>query len=240
MKEGMGWNGKIAVSTSLIQTWQGSRQEKRYVKSGIISWKSITIWISERRAWSMSLKEMHEQQKSPREQLQELNKKSRIELENSLLKEALALSSENCEELMKQSNQEQARAEQNRQRDAEQSRKLIRELQQSVKQYQDSSEQLRNAISTAVGNLADDVGENTINAVREALMANDKGIRGATAALVEQTNQLITVMQRKVDELEKTKNSFFQFEGKKLYLFWGGMICNIITLILLVWVIVFR
>lgn len=236
----MGWNGKTAVSTSPIQTWQGSRQAKKHVKSGIISWKSITIWISERRAWSMSLKEMHEQQKSPREQLQELNKKSRIELENSLLKEALALSSESCEELMKQSKQEQARAEQNRQRDAEQSRKLIRELQQSIKQYQDSSEQLRNAISTAVGDLADEVEENTINAVREALMANDKGIRGATAALVEQTNQLITVMQRKVDELEKTKNSFFKYEGKKLYLFWGGMICNIVTLILLVWVMVFK
>ncbi|WP_395766496.1 hypothetical protein [Campylobacter jejuni] len=52
---------------------------------------------------------MHEQQKqsSPREQLQELNRQSRTELENSLLKEALAMSSENCEELMKQSNQEQ-------------------------------------------------------------------------------------------------------------------------------------
>lgn len=47
-------------------------------------------------------------------------------------KEALAMSSENCEELMKQSNQEQVRAEQNRQRDAEQNRKLISELKQSV------------------------------------------------------------------------------------------------------------
>ena len=50
----------------------------------------------------MSLREMHEQQKSeqasPREQLQELNRQSRTELENSLLKEALALSSESCEE----------------------------------------------------------------------------------------------------------------------------------------------
>ena len=79
----------------------------------------------------MSLREMHEQQKSeqasPRERIQELNRQSRTELENSLLKEALALSSESCEELMKQSNQGQARAEQNRQRDAELSRQLISE-----------------------------------------------------------------------------------------------------------------
>ena len=86
----------------------------------------------------MSLREMHEQQKqsSPREQLQELNRQSRTELENSLLKEALAMSSENCEELMKQSNQEQVRAEQNRQRDAEQNRKLTSELKQSVELLQ--------------------------------------------------------------------------------------------------------
>lgn len=62
------------------------------------------------------------------------------ELENSLLKEALAMSSENCEELMKQSNQEQVRAEQNRQRDAEQNRKLISELKQSVELLKNSNE----------------------------------------------------------------------------------------------------
>lgn len=106
--------------------------------------ENTTIWILERRAWSMSLREMHEQQKqsSPREQLQELNRQSRTELENSLLKEALAMSSENCEELMKQSNQEQVRAEQNRQRDAEQNRKLISELKQSVELLKNSNELL--------------------------------------------------------------------------------------------------
>lgn len=89
----------------------------------------------------MSLREMHEQQKqsSPREQLQELNRQSRTELENSLLKEALAMSSENCEELMKQSNQEQVRAEQNR--------KLISELKQSVELLKNSNELLQDAIS---------------------------------------------------------------------------------------------
>ena len=91
----------------------------------------------------MSLREMHEQQKqsSPREQLQELNRQSRTELENSLLKEALAMSSENCEELMKQ----------------------------------------------------------------------------------------------KLRELEESKNSFFRYEGLKLYLFWGGMVCNILVFLMLLY-----
>ena len=119
----------------------------------------------------MSLREMHEQQKqsSPREQLQELNRQSRTELENSLLKEALAMSSENCEELMKQSNQEQVRAEQNRQRDAEQNRKLISELKQSVELLKNSNELLQDAISGEIGSLKDEVKENTVQEVRKAL-----------------------------------------------------------------------
>lgn len=143
----------------------------------------------------MSLREMHEQQKqsSPREQLQELNRQSRTELENSLLKEALAMSSENCEELMKQSNQEQVRAEQNRQRDAEQNRKLISELKQSVELLKNSNELLQDAISGEIGSLKDEVKENTVQEVRKALQANIEAIQRATKLLL-QSNRKFRVL----------------------------------------------
>ena len=188
-----------------------------------------------RRAWSMSLREMHEQQKqsSPREQLQELNRQSRTELENSLLKEALAMSSENCEELMKQSNQEQVRAEQNRQRDAEQNRKLISELKQSVELLKNSNELLQDAISGEIGSLKDEVKENTVQEVRKALQANIEAIQRATKLLEKQSDTLTSVMKQKLRELEESKNSFFRYEGLKLYLFWGGMVCNILVFLML-------
>jgi hypothetical protein len=191
----------------------------------------------ERRAWSMSLREMHEQQKqsSPREQLQELNRQSRTELENSLLKEALAMSSENCEELMKQSNQEQVRAEQNRQRDAEQNRKLISELKQSVELLKNSNELLQDAISGEIGSLKDEVKENTVQEVRKALQANIEAIQRATKLLEKQSDTLTSVMKQKIRELEESKNSFFRYEGLKLYLFWGGMVCNILVFLMLLY-----
>ena len=135
----------------------------------------------------MSLREMHEQQKqsSPREQLQELNRQSRTELENSLLKEALAMSSENCEELMKQSNQEQVRAEQNR--------KLISELKQSVELLKNSNELLQDAISGEIGSLKDEVKENTVQEVRKALQANIEAIQRATKLLL-QSNRKFRVL----------------------------------------------
>ena len=185
----------------------------------------------------MSLREMHEQQKqqqsSPREQLQELNRQSRTELENSLLKEALAMSSENCEELMKQSNQGQARAEQNRQRDAEQNRKLISDLKQSVELLKNSNELLQDAISGEIGSLKDEVRENTVQEVRKALQANIEAIQRATKLLEKQSDTLTSVMKQKVRELEESKNSFFRYEGLKLYLFWGGMVCNILVFLML-------
>lgn len=185
----------------------------------------------------MSLREMHEQQKqsSPREQLQELNRQSRTELENSLLKEALAMSSENCEELMKQSNQEQVRAEQNRQRDAEQNRKLISELKQSVDLLKNSNELLQDAISGEIGSLKDEVKENTVQEVRKALQANIEAIQRATKLLEKQSDTLTSVMKQKIRELEESKNSFFRYEGLKLYLFWGGMVCNILVFLMLLY-----
>ena len=155
------------------------------------------------------------------------------ELENSLLKEALAMSSENCEELMKQSNQEQVRAEQNRQRDAEQNRKLISELKQSVELLKNSNELLQDAISGEIGSLKDEVKENTVQEVRKALQANIEAIQRATKLLEKQSDTLTSVMKQKLRELEESKNSFFRYEGLKLYLFWGGMVCNILVFLML-------
>ena len=154
-------------------------------------------------------------------------------LENSLLKEALAMSSENCEELMKQSNQEQVRAEQNRQRDAEQNRKLISELKQSVELLKNSNELLQDAISGEIGSLKDEVKENTVQEVRKALQANIEAIQRATKLLEKQSDTLTSVMKQKLRELEESKNSFFRYEGLKLYLFWGGMVCNILVFLML-------
>ena len=195
----------------------------------------------------MSLREMHERQKeakteqepfreqrSPREQLQEMNRQSRTEMENSLLKEALALSSENCEELMKRSNQEQAKAEQNRQRDAEQSRKLIGEMKQSVELLKNSNELLQNAISDEVGALRGEIKESTVREVKKALTGHLDAIQMATQSLEKQSDAITSVMRQKIQELENSKKSFFRFEGIKMYLFWAGWISNIVTLVLLV------
>ena len=88
---------------------------------------------------------------------------------------SLSFASESCEELMKQSNQGQARAEQNRQRDAELSRQLISELKKQVEQLENSNELLQNAISAGIGSLRDEVRESTVQEVKKGVTGEYRG-----------------------------------------------------------------
>ena len=67
----------------------------------------------------------------------------------------------------------------------------------------------------------------------KALQANIEAIQRATKLLEKQSDTLTSVMKQKIRELEESKNNFFRYEGLKLYLFWGGMVCNILVFLML-------
>ena len=94
---------------------------------------------------------------------------------------------------------------------------------------------LQDAISGEIGSLKDEVKENTVQEVRKALQANIEAIQRATKLLEKQSDTLTSVMKQKIRELEESKNSFFRYEGLKLYLFWGGMVCNILVFLMLLY-----
>ena len=98
-----------------------------------------------------------------------------------------------------------------------------------------SNELLQNAISAGIGSLRDEVRESTVQEVKKALQANIEAVQKATKALEKQSDTLTSVMKQKVRELEESKNSFFRYEGLKIYLFWGGMVCNIGTFLIVLY-----
>ena len=93
---------------------------------------------------------------------------------------------------------------------------------------------LQNTISNEIGALKDEIRENTVEEVKEALKSNIEAIQRTTKTIEKQTDIWTNIMKRKLRELEESKNTFFKYEGKKMYLFWGGMGCNIATLVLLI------
>ena len=71
-------------------------------------------------------------------------------------------------------------------------------------------------------------------AEREKLIEQlTKEMKAAAKLLEKQSDTLTSVMKQKIRELEESKNSFFRYEGLKLYLFWGGMVCNILVFLML-------
>ena len=128
---------------------------------------------------------------------------------------------------------EQSKRATSRVKPTEPDRKLISELKQSVELLKNSNELLQDAISGEIGSLKDEVKENTVQEVRKALQANIEAIQRATKLLEKQSDTLTSVMKQKLRELEESKNSFFRYEGLKLYLFWGGMVCNILVFLML-------
>ena len=104
-----------------------------------------------------------------------------------------------------------------------------------VELLKNSNELLQDAISGEIGSLKDEVKENTVQEVRKALQANIEAIQRATKLLEKQSDTLTSVMKQKIRELEESKNSFFRYEGLKLYLFWGGMVCNILVFLMLLY-----
>ena len=99
----------------------------------------------------------------------------------------------------------------------------------------DIKKKIASLISGEIGSLKDEVKENTVQEVRKALQANIEAIQRATKLLEKQSDTLTSVMKQKIRELEESKNSFFRYEGLKLYLFWGGMVCNILVFLMLLY-----
>lgn len=188
----------------------------------------------------MSLKEMHEQQRGPIEKLQELNRQSRVEMENSLLKEALALSSEQCEKSLKECVSLLQKAERSwqseQQRSNERHARELADLRAQVERLQSSNAALQREISGRIGALTDRVGQETVQEVSRALQGQADAIQRKTNEFEQQANRLEEVMESQAQRVEKSQERFFAFNTWQTRIFWGGWVCNIFTLILLIFV----
>ena len=89
--------------------------------------------------------------------------------------------------------------------------------------------------STCLGAVASFIISQGQKCHKKALQANIEAIQRATKLLEKQSDTLTSVMKQKIRELEESKNSFFRYEGLKLYLFWGGMVCNILVFLMLLY-----
>ena len=164
--------------------------------------------------------------KSAKEQLHELNERKKLDLENSLLKEALTESAERCVRLLKElKNLQEKKAEQDHQ--------TVEEIRESIEKLLKDREILESEISKEIVNLRTDLQKETIDKVESILRDYQIRIEQTLNSIIRKEEAVNDRLKKQVGEVELARRRLFQFDGVKNVLFWIGMAANIITCVIL-------
>ena len=164
---------------------------------------------------------------NPKEQLHKLNEQKKLDLENSLLKEALIESAEKCERLLKELKESQEKK-------AEQDHQTLEEIRASVEQFQTSNEMLEKEISKEIGNLRTDLQKETVDEVNSIWQEYQLKIEQSFNSIIRREELVNDQLKKQVDEVEQARRRLFHFDGVKNVLFWIGMAANIATCVLMI------
>jgi small-conductance mechanosensitive channel len=179
-------------------------------------------------------------QPTAREKLQDLNEQSKAELENNLLKESLTEYGELFAQYQKAQNdfhqQVERRLEEERQRNAEEARNL----QEQVTALKNANELLSASISTSVAALTSSVRDATVQTVQDGLKSNKEALGSAVKKVMDSDKEITKTLREHLATFKEQEQRLFDFDSFRIGVFWAGCGCNILSLILLIWVIFFR
>lgn len=164
---------------------------------------------------------------NPKEQLHKMNEQKKLDLENSLLKEALIESAEKCERLLKELKESQEKK-------AEQDHQTLEEIRESIGQFQTSSEILEREISREIGNLRTDLQKETIDEVNSIWQDYQLKIEQSFNSIIRREEIVNDQLKKQVNEVEQARRQLFRVDGVKNVLFWIGMAANITTCVLMI------
>jgi len=164
---------------------------------------------------------------SAKEQLHRLNEQKKLDLENSLLKEALTESAERFEKSLKELKDSQ-------EKNAEQDHKTAEAIRESVEQLLKDREILEREISKEIKSLRADLQKETVDKVENIWHDYQLGIEQTLNSIIRKEELANDRLKKQADEVEQARRRLFRFDGVKHVLFWIGMAANIITCVMLI------
>ena len=159
---------------------------------------------------------------SAKEQLHELNEQKKLDLENSLLKEALTESAERCVRLLKELKDLQ-------QKEVEQDRQMIGEISRNVERLRTDREILEREMAKEIGNLCADLRKETVDKVDSIWRDYQMKIEQTLSSIIRKEEMISGQLKKQVGEVEQARHRLFQFDGVKNVLFWIGQVLNILA-----------
>lgn len=189
----------------------------------------------------MALKDkVYDESNAALEKLNERAEQGKLELENLLLKQALAKSSENCEKLLTESRDVLQRAEKNRRNENIRLLEHVQKLDKLVSNLQSQNELLADHVDAAVLSMKDEILNVVQQDVKQGLSLNIEIMNRAAGILEDRANTNATTMESHLKAYKRKQEKFFEMDGMRSYVFWIGQIATAVNLLLLIYLLFFK
>ena len=172
---------------------------------------------------------------SPKEQLHALNEQKKQDLENSLLKEALIVSSERCEKSLTESNHLLQESEKKRKADLQILDERIIRIHSEMQAIQTANELLKGCFEKNIESLSGDLRTDIVKAVQDDLNQHTETFKHQIDRLTRHAEAIAKNLNAAASKVKHAEDMLFLFEGGKRALFWIGELVNILIAILLLW-----
>ena len=175
-----------------------------------------------------------------KEQLHRLNEQKKLDLENSLLKEALTESAGRFEKSLAESKQLQEKSEISRKKDWDQIQEKIKQLTESVKDVHSSSQQLENAFKETLKCLSDDLEGHIVAETKKALSEQMELFNCRIINMDRQLEKLTNNLNLAANNVKQAEEKLFRFDRGRSILFWVGQVLNILAFLGVIYLILNR
>ena len=178
---------------------------------------------------------------TPISKLSSASQQAKLETENALLREALAMSAQNCEVLMKQSNQSLEEIKQTVNLWIGWLKKEKQKNQEQLKHLESMNEifskNLNDVLAHTSGELVAELKKDVDNAIKSNIQAMENTIKRMERTASNVTNfekELKTTLAKRINIYNSSINKLFKLDDWRQIVFWAGMTGGILTPIVLI------
>ena len=181
------------------------------------------------------------QHQAPLSQLSQASQQAKLETENALLREALAMPAQNCEALITQSNQSLTEVKQIVATWIEWLKKEQLSNQQQLKQLENMNATFSKSLNDVLSHTSDRLLAQLKADVDTAIKVNIKALNTATSQMEQTTanvssyeGKLKTNLDKRIKAYDSSIKKLYQLNDGREWFFWMGMLGSIITPIVLI------
>lgn len=164
---------------------------------------------------------------SPMEQLHQMNLQKRMDLENGLLKEELAQSYRQYSTLEEESKRQLTEMKM----ELEEETQLIRKLWQST---EEGNKALTTSLKNSIKEYECDMLKAVTDTAERAFRSHEEALKKSVEEMVGYNVRMLKELRESHRKMQEDYDLFFRVKGLREGIFWMGMVCAAVNMVLLI------